>query len=98
MPRGGVPVAAPVAASLRVPLDLVLVRKLGVPFRPELGMGAIADGGRRVIVRNDDVIAMARVSKDEFEAACRGQLAEIERRRIATSADDRGPQREGAWP
>lgn len=81
LPRGGVPVAAPVAAALRAPLDLVLVRKLGVPSQPELAMGAVADGGRPVIVRNDDVIAMAGVSEDGFEATCRGQLAEIERRR-----------------
>jgi putative phosphoribosyl transferase len=81
LPRGGVPVAAPVAAALRAPLDLVLVRKLGVPFQPELAMGAIVDGGRPVVVRNEDVIAMAGVSEEEFEVARRAQLTEIERRR-----------------
>ena len=45
------------------PLDLVLVRKIGVPFQPELAMGAVADGGTPVIVRNDDVIAMADVER-----------------------------------
>ena len=44
LPRGGVPVAAEVAAALGAPLDLILVRKIGVPFQPELAMGAVADG------------------------------------------------------
>ena len=56
LPRGGVAVAAEVAAALDAPLDLILVRKVGVPFQPELAMGAIADGGRSIIVRNEDVI------------------------------------------
>jgi putative phosphoribosyl transferase len=81
LPRGGVPVAAPVASALNAPLDLVLVRKLGAPFQPELAMGAVADAGQPVIVRNDDVIAMARVSEAEFDAACQRELLEIERRR-----------------
>ena len=45
LPRGGAPVAAPIATALEAPLDLVLVRKIGVPFQPELAMGAVADGG-----------------------------------------------------
>jgi predicted phosphoribosyltransferase len=81
LPRGGVPVAAPVASALEAPLDLALVRKLGTPQQPELAMGAIADAGHPVIVRNDDVIAMARVSEDEFDVACQRELREIERRR-----------------
>ena len=44
LPRGGVPVAAEVAAALQAPLDLILVRKIGVPFQPELAMGAVVDG------------------------------------------------------
>jgi predicted phosphoribosyltransferase len=56
LPRGGVPVAAEVADFLRAPLDLIPVRKIGVPFPPELAMGAVVDGGRPLIVRNDDVI------------------------------------------
>lgn len=55
LPRGGVPVAAPVAAALKAPLDILAVRKLGVPGHEELAMGAIAEGGVRVL--NDDVIA-----------------------------------------
>ena len=81
LPRGGVPVAAPIAAMLQAPLDLVLARKIGAPFQPELAMGAVADGGSPVVVRNEDVIAMAGVDEAEFDAACRRELAEIERRR-----------------
>ncbi|MGD9657279.1 MAG: phosphoribosyltransferase [Methylocystis sp.] len=81
LPRGGAPVAEPIAASLNAPLDLVLVRKIGVPFQPELAMGAVADGGNPVVVRNDDVIAMADVSDNEFQQACARELEEIERRR-----------------
>lgn len=81
LPRGGAPVAAPIATSLDAPLDLVLVRKIGVPFQPELAMGAVADGGAAVIVRNDDVIAMADVSEREFEDVCAREREEIERRR-----------------
>ncbi|MCX2925581.1 phosphoribosyltransferase family protein [Streptomyces sp. NEAU-W12] len=64
LPRGGVPVAAEVAEALGAPLDVCLVRKLGVPFQPELGMGAIGEGGVRVI--NDDVVRTARVAPDEL--------------------------------
>jgi putative phosphoribosyl transferase len=81
LPRGGVPVAAQIAAALNAPLDLVLVRKIGVPFQPELAMGAVADGGTPVTVRNDDVIAMAGVEENEFEAVRQRELLEIERRR-----------------
>jgi putative phosphoribosyl transferase len=64
LPRGGVPVAAEVAGALGAPLDVCLVRKLGVPFQPELGMGAIGEGGVRVI--NDDVVRTARATEDEL--------------------------------
>ena len=49
LPRGGVPVAAEIAAALDAPLDLILVRKIGVPFQPELAMGAIGEGGVRIV-------------------------------------------------
>lgn len=81
LPRGGVPVAAPIARELGAPLDLVLVRKIGVPFQPELAMGAVADGGTPIVIRNEDVIAMAGVGEAQFARACAGQCAEIERRR-----------------
>jgi putative phosphoribosyl transferase len=81
LPRGGVPVAAEVAAALDAPLDLVLVRKIGVPVQPELAMGAVVDGGAPIVVRNGDVIALAGIDEAEFEAVCDRELAEIERRR-----------------
>jgi len=79
--RGGVPVAAEVAAALDAPLDLILVRKIGVPTQPELAMGAVVDGGLPIVVRNDEVIRMAGVDEAEFEAIRDMELAEIERRR-----------------
>lgn len=81
LPRGGVPVAAEVAAALNAPLDLILVRKIGLPEQEELAMGAVVDGGTAITVRNDDVIRMAGVSEAEFAAVRDRELAEIERRR-----------------
>lgn len=81
LPRGGVPVAAEVAAALDAPLDLLLVRKIGLPSQPELAMGAVADGEEPTIIRNSDVIALSGVSKEEFDAVCNDERAEIERRR-----------------
>lgn len=81
LPRGGVPVAAEIASALDAPLDLILVRKLGVPFEPELAMGAIVDGATPIVVRNDDVIRMAGINDADFKAVCDKELAEIERRR-----------------
>jgi putative phosphoribosyl transferase len=81
LPRGGVPVAAEVAKALDAPLDLVLVRKIGVPMQPELAMAAVVDGASPIVVRNEDVIRFAEISEREFDAACQEELAEIERRR-----------------
>lgn len=81
LPRGGVPVAAEVAAALKAALDLVLVRKIGVPWQPELAMGAVVDGGTPIIVRNEDVIRDAGVDEAEFKRVCDHELAEIESRR-----------------
>jgi putative phosphoribosyl transferase len=74
LPRGGVPVAAEVAKALGAPLDVIVVRKLGLPFQPEVAMGAIGEGGVRVL--NAEVLGMARVSPAE--------LAEVERVERAT--------------
>jgi predicted phosphoribosyltransferase len=79
LPRGGVPVAWEIAARLHAPLDLLLVRKLGLPGQPELAMGAVADGG--VVIRNEDVIAMAGVGPDEFDSVLARERGELERRR-----------------
>jgi putative phosphoribosyl transferase len=81
LPRGGVPVAAPIAETLGAPLDLILIRKLGVPYYPELAMGAVADAGTPVIVRNEGVIAEAGIKQEQFAAVCQHELAEIARRR-----------------
>ncbi len=81
LPRGGVPVAAEVCAALKAPLDLVLVRKLGVPFQPELAMGAVVDGTTPVVVRNEDVIEAANIDEATFSEVCDAELTEIERRR-----------------
>ena len=81
LPRGGVPVAAEVAAALGAPLDLVLVRKIGVPYQPELAMGAVVDGDAPITVRNEDVIGFSGVSEAELRASGERELAEIERRR-----------------
>jgi len=81
LPRGGVAVAAEIAAALCAPLDLVLVRKVGLPQQPELAMGAVVDGAKPLVVRNEDVIAAAGIGQEEFDSVCAGELAEIERRR-----------------
>src|SRR3974390_1390025 len=81
LPRGGVPVAAEVAAALNAPLDLVLIGKMGVPIQPGLAMGAVVDGGAPITVRNEDVIQLADIDEAAFKAICDSELAEIERRR-----------------
>jgi putative phosphoribosyl transferase len=81
LPRGGVPVAAEVAIALHAPLDLLIVRKIGCPFQPELAMGAVVDGSPPITVRNEDIIRAAGVTEAEFDEVRREQMAEIERRR-----------------
>jgi putative phosphoribosyl transferase len=78
LPRGGVPVAYEVARTLRAPLDVIVVRKLGVPFRPELAMGAIGEDGVRVI--NRDVVAAARIDAAEIAAVEKDETAELDKR------------------
>jgi putative phosphoribosyl transferase len=78
LPRGGVPVAAEVARALEAPLDVIVVRKLGVPFQPELGMGAIGEEGVRVI--NDDIVHLAGVTHGELEVVEARERAELDRR------------------
>jgi predicted phosphoribosyltransferase len=92
LPRGGVPVAAEIAAALDAPLDLVLVRKIGVPYQPELAAGAVVDGGSPVVVRNEDIIRLAGVSEADFAATRDRELAEIERRRKLYLGDRAHPQ------
>jgi putative phosphoribosyl transferase len=92
LPRGGVPVAAEVAVALDASMDLVLVRKIGVPTQPELAMGAVVDGGAPIIVRNEDVIRLAGVEETEFKAVCDREMREIERRRKRYLGDRPHPE------
>ncbi|MCX7889433.1 MAG: phosphoribosyltransferase family protein [Rhodobacteraceae bacterium] len=78
LPRGGVPVAAEIAARLKAPLDLILVRKLGVPGQEELAAGAVAEGA---VVFNPGVLAALGRTEADFAAAVAARRAEIERRR-----------------
>lgn len=81
LPRGGVPVAVPIAEALGAPLDLLLVRKIGVPGQLELAAASIVDGEKPDIIRNEEIIRLARVSEAQIEAAAKAELKEIERRR-----------------
>lgn len=84
MARGGVPVAFEVAAALRAPLDVVVVRKLGHPRQPELGLGAIAEEG--VVLVNEPLVRRLGVSEDVLEAVTLRQRASLERRLAAYRA------------
>ncbi|MDJ0389514.1 phosphoribosyltransferase family protein [Roseomonas sp. E05] len=81
LPRGGVPVAAEIAAALAAPLDLILVRKIGAPFQPELALGAVAEGEAPEAVLNPDIIAVTGADEAFIAAAQAREMAEIERRR-----------------
>lgn len=78
LPRGGVPVGFEVAKALSAPLDLMLVRKLGVPGHRELAMGAIATGGARIL--NQDVIAMYNISAETIDQVAASEQSELQRR------------------
>jgi len=81
LPRGGVPVAFEVAQALRVPLDIFLVRKLGVPGHEELAMGAISTGGVRVL--NEDTVDYLRIPEHIIDAIATEELKELKRRELA---------------
>jgi len=83
LPRGGVPVGYEVARALDLQLDVVVVRKLGLPYQPELAMGAV---GEDVRVLNEQVLRMARVDKAELDAVERRERAEVARRTEALRA------------
>ena len=88
LPRGGVPVAAEVSSALAAPLDVFLVRKLGVPGHEELAMGAIASGGVRVL--NEDVVRAVGITERELDAVAARELQTLEARERAYRGD-RGP-------
>ena len=81
LPRGGVPVAAEVARALNVPLELLLVRKIGAPCQPELAIGSVMDGEAPIIVRDVERMRLTGTSPRQFDETCVRELAEIERRR-----------------
>src|SRR5262244_2187683 len=78
LPRGGVPVAFEVAMALEAPLDVIVVRKLGVPYQPELAMGAIGEGGVRIT--NENLLLRGHVTKEQVAKVERAERAELERR------------------
>ena len=78
LPRGGVPVAWPIAQALGLPLDVLIVRKLGVPGQPEFAMGAIASGGLRVM--NDEVLRELDISRATVDSVARAESLELVRR------------------
>jgi putative phosphoribosyl transferase len=85
LPRGGVPVAAEVAKGLNAPLDVFVVRKLGLPGHPELAMGAIASGGVRVF--NGEVVNALRIPDEVIDAVSAEELIELQRREKAYRTD-----------
>jgi putative phosphoribosyl transferase len=93
LPRGGVPVAFEVAKLLRAPLDIFLVRKLGVPGQEELAMGAISTGGVRVL--NDDVVDYLRIPETVIDSIAAEELHELERRERAYRGDRSAPDLQG---
>lgn len=87
LPRGGVPVAMEIGRRLNIPVDLVLVRKIGAPGSPELALGAVTDGAKALTVINPDVARMTGASAAYLEHARARELAEIERRRALYLGD-----------
>ncbi len=81
LPRGGVPVALEVARALEAPLDLVLVRKIGAPFQPELAIGAVVDGPNPVTVINDSILPFLQLPDDYIAQQRARKLEEIDERR-----------------
>lgn len=87
LPRGGVPVAVEVADALHAPLDLILVRKIGAPWQPELAIAAVVDGDRPETVVNQAIVDQFGIGDSYLKEQEARQLAEIERRRQLYLAD-----------
>jgi putative phosphoribosyl transferase len=87
LPRGGVPVAYEVAMTLDAPLDLVLVRKIGAPWQPELAIAAVVDGARPETVINQDIVDQLDIPQSYIDERAAAELEEIERRRRRYLAD-----------
>jgi len=82
LPRGGVPVGAEIARAFGAPLDLILVRKIGVPWQPELALAAVVDGAAPEIVVDEEVMRETRLDRAYIDSQAKVQLTEIERRRV----------------
>ncbi len=93
LPRGGVPVAREVALTLRAPLDILLVRKLGVPQSPELAMGAIASGGALYV--DPLIVASAHVGREQLDAIIAAEGHELARREARYLGTAKRPRLEG---
>ena len=93
LPRGGVPVAAEVARALEAPLDVLIVRKLGVPGQPELAMGAVASGGVRVL--NEEILRQIRVSQEQVDRITEEQRREVREREKRFRGDVEAPEVRG---
>lgn len=93
LPRGGVPVAYEIAQTLKAPMDVYVVRKLGVPGHEELAMGAIAPRGVRIL--NEEIVRRARVSRDEIEQVAARENKELDRRSRLYRGDLTLPDMEG---
>ena len=93
LPRGGVPVGYEVASALHVPLDVFVVRKLGLPWQEELAMGALASGGVRIL--DEDLIRAARVSEEDIQQVTAAEQVELARREQLYRGDRRFPDLSG---
>lgn len=93
LPRGGVPVALEIAKALGAELDVIVVRKLGVPYQEELAMGAIASGGAKVL--NEDVISSLGLSEETIEAVVHKEVQELSRRERLLRSDRPFPEVKG---
>ena len=90
LPRGGVPVAYEVALALNVPMEIFIVRKLGLPGHEELAIGAIASGGIRVV--NEDIIRMLKISEEVIDRVAQRELQELRRREQLYRGDHPAPE------
>jgi putative phosphoribosyl transferase len=96
LPRGGVPVAAEVARALRLPLDLVLVRKIGCPGEPDLALAALAGPAGEVLVTNEEIRAQAGLDAGDVERLAAPERAELARRRALWLGARPAPELAGA--
>jgi putative phosphoribosyl transferase len=98
LPRGGVPIGYEIAHALDAPLDLLLVRKIGAPWQPELALGAVADGDKPDIFIDEKLAKLLKVSDEYIEQETKRQVEELERRRRLYCAGRRPVEITGATP